>query len=214
LVICPRRRFSRKGERGTTVLVVVMVTTLITAIGIFAVRNISQIDMAVGFSRQSAQATALAELGTTTAMAQINSKGADYPNKMSSELKCFANARYTTRPCYHFSREYLDGETTANNGETVLEPAVPGTETGSFGVSANADGQLRVEMTEKHPTNAPMAGMDLTNTSGTAPTPQDVTLTTFATVGPRTGTADPCADGVSTMAVKKVVRAHIIVPPN
>ena len=35
-MICPRRRFSRKGERGTTVVVVVMVTTLITAISIFA----------------------------------------------------------------------------------------------------------------------------------------------------------------------------------
>ncbi|HEX2876053.1 MAG TPA: hypothetical protein VHP33_32605 [Polyangiaceae bacterium] len=214
MVICRRRRFTRKGERGTTVLVVVMVTTLITAIGIFAVRNISQIDMAVGFSRQSAQATALAELGTTAAMAQINSKGADYPNRMSSDFKCFANARYTTRPCYHFSRAYLESETAANNGETLLEPAVPGTETGSFGVSANADGALKVEMTERHPTNAPIAGTDLTNTSGTAQTPQDVTLTTFALVGPRTGAADPCANGVSTMAVKKVVRAHIIVPPN
>ena len=213
MVICPRRRFSRKGERGTTVVVVVMVTTLITAIGIFAVRNISQIDMAVGFSRQSAQATAVAELRTTTAMAKINSKGAEYPNQMSSKFKCFANARYTARPCYHFSREFLDNETTSNSGETMLEPAVPGTETGSFGVSANADGTLKVEMTEKHPTNAPMAGTDLTNTSGSALTPQDVTLTTFAMVGPRTGTVDVCADGVAAMAVKKIVRAHIVVPP-
>lgn len=213
MVISARRRFSRKAERGTTVVVVVMVTTLITAIGIFAVRNISQIDMAVGFSRQSAQATALAELGTTTAMAQINSKGAEYPNKMSSEFKCFANARYTTRDCYHFSREFLEGQTAANSGETLLEPAVPGTETGSFGVSANADGTLKVEMTEKHPTNSPLPGTDLSNTSGNNLSPQDVTLTTFALVGPRTGATDVCADGVSSMAVKKVVRAHIIVPP-
>ena len=40
-MILPKRRFSRKDERGTTVVVVVMVTTLITAIGIFAVRNVS-----------------------------------------------------------------------------------------------------------------------------------------------------------------------------
>jgi hypothetical protein len=191
-----------------------MVTTLITAIGIFAVRNISQIDMAVGFSRQSAQATALAELGTTTAMAEINAKGSNYPNKMSSVFWCFANAGNKTRDCYHFSRESLEAETAKYSGETVLEPAVAGTETGSFGVSANADGTFRVEMTEKHPTNAPMAGTDLSNTSGTAPTPQDVTLTTFASISPRTGSVDPCADGVSVMAVKKIVRAHIIVPPN
>ena len=57
MVIQPRRRFSRKDERGTTVVVVVMVTTLITAIGVFAVRNVTQIDQAVGYSRQSCRAT-------------------------------------------------------------------------------------------------------------------------------------------------------------
>jgi hypothetical protein len=213
LVICARRRFSRKGERGTTVLVVVMVTTLITAIGIFAVRNISQIDMAVGFSRQSAQTTALAELGTTTAMAQINSKGAYYPNQMSSAFKCMANGRYTTKNCFYFTDGDLNAETMRNNGETLLVPPVPGSETGSFGSFANAAGILKVEMTEKHNTNTPLGG---TNLSGTAnnESPVDVTLTTLAMVSPRTGTADPCSDGVAAMAVKKLVRAHIIVPPH
>lgn len=215
MVICPRRRFSRKGERGTTVVVVVMVTTLITAIGIFAVRNISQIDMAVGFSRQSAQTMALAELGTTAAMTQINSRGAEYPNKMSSEFKCMANSsRYGTRPCYFFTRGDLESETTANSGETLLEPFVAGTETGSFGSFANAEGVLKVELTEKHATNTPLQGTSLSGTNGNNDTPMDVTLTTLAMVSPRTGTADPCSDGVAAMAVKKIVRAHIIVPPN
>jgi hypothetical protein len=193
-----------------------MVTTLITAIGIFAVRNISQIDMAVGFSRQSAQTTALAELGTTTAMAQINSKGAHYPNQMSSTFQCMANGRYTGLPsssCYFFTDGDLNAATTANNGETLLEPAVSGAETGSFGTFANAAGILKVEMTEKHATNTPLAGTNLSGTTNNE-TPMDVTLTTLAMVSPRTGTADPCSDGVASMAVKKIVRAHIIVPPN
>lgn len=194
-----------------------MVTTLITAIGMFAVRNISQVDLAVGFSRQSAQTTALAELGTTTAMALINSKGSHYPNQMNSTNQCMANGPYsgqTTSSCFYFTDGDLNAETTAVNGETLLEPPVPGAESGSFGSLANPVGILKVEMTEKHNTNTPLAGMDMTNTSGTSPTPQDVTLTTLAMVSPRSGTADPCDNGVAAMAVKKIVRAHIIVPPN
>ena len=63
-----KRRLARKSQRGTTVLVVVMVTTLITAIGVFAVRNASQIDQAVGYSRQATQTVALSELGTSAAI--------------------------------------------------------------------------------------------------------------------------------------------------
>ena len=156
-----------------------MVTTLITAIGMFAVRNISQVDLAVGFSRQSAQTTALAELGTTTAMALINSKGSHYPNQMNSTNQCMANGPYsgqTTSSCFYFTDGDLNAETTAVNGETLLEPPVPGAESGSFGSLANPVGILKVEMTEKHNTNTPLAGMDMTNTSGTSPTPQAVVL--------------------------------------
>ena len=118
-----QRRFSHAGERGTTVVVVVMVTTLITAIGIFAVRNVSQVDQAVGYSRQSAQTNALAELGTTTAIAQIGAMGSSYTDKMDSGLKCLANGPYATlsrSSCFHLDQADLDAATTSNNGETLL----------------------------------------------------------------------------------------------
>jgi hypothetical protein len=206
-VIQPKPRFSRKGERGTTVVVVVMVTTLITAIGIFAVRNVSQIDQAVGYSRQSAQTNALAELGTTAAITEIGAKGTYYTDKMTSR-PCMANGPYSglaESSCYRIDQGDLDTATTANNGETLLEPSVAGTETGSFGPLANAAGFVTVEMTEKHQTN-----IDLPGVQGT---PLDVTLTAMAAVAPISGSADPCGNGVATMTVQKVMRAHIIVPP-
>jgi len=206
-VIQPKPRFSRKGERGTTVVVVVMVTTLITAIGIFAVRNVSQIDQAVGYSRQSAQTNALAELGTTAAITEIGAKGTYYTDKMTSR-PCMANGPYSgaaESSCYRIDQGDLDTATTANNGETLLEPSVAGTETGSFGPLANATGFVTVEMTEKHQTN-----IDLPGVQGT---PLDVTLTAMAAVAPISGSADPCGNGVATMTVQKVMRAHIIVPP-
>lgn len=208
MVIQPKRRFSRKDERGTTVVVVVMVTTLITAIGIFAVRNVSQIDQAVGYSRQSAQTNALAELGTTAAITQVGSMGSYYSDQMSMGLTCLANgpfANASSSSCFHLNQDDFDTVTTGHSGETLLEPTVAGTETGSFGPLANTTGLVRVEMTEKHATNTPIPG-----SSGTA---FDVTLTTTASVSPITLGADPCA-GVATMAVKKVMRAHVILPPN
>jgi hypothetical protein len=201
-----RRRISRKAERGTAVVVVVLVTTLITAIGVFAVRNVSQIDQAVGYSRQAGQSNALAELGTTAAMAEVASKGGGYTNNMTNSLWCLANGRYAkdvTSNCYKLDRAALEAVTAANNGETLLEPAIAGNETGSFGPLANTTGLIQVELTEKHKSNTPIPG---------SKDAYDVTLTTMATVTPITGSSDPCADGVATMAVTKVLRAHMIVP--
>jgi hypothetical protein len=190
-------------------VVVVLVTTLITAIGIFAVRNISQIDQAVGYSRQAAQSNALAELGTTAALAEVGSRGSQYANKMTNEAWCLSNSVYAkdlSSTCFKMDRAALEAITATNSGETLLEPAVPGNETGSFGPHANTTGIVQIELTDKHQTNTPLAGV-----SGT---PYDITLTTLATVSPITGTSDPCADGVATMTVTKMLRAHMIVPPN
>jgi hypothetical protein len=216
------RRFSRKNERGTTVLVVVMVTTLITAIGVFAVRNISQIDLAVGYSRQSAQANAFAELGTSAAMAQMVATGNGYavdmeardkndPLQLAPAFKCEANGVYATASlstCYPLDQKSMDSMTSTNNGETLVEPTVAGSEPGSFGPLANTTGIVKVEFTEKRPTNTPIGGFKAGETSAS-----DITLTTIAVVSPISTTSDPCGDSVATVSVKKVMRSHVIVPP-
>jgi hypothetical protein len=199
-------RFSRKKERGTAVVVVVLVTTLITAIGIFAVRNVSQIDMAVGFSRQSGQTLALAELGTTAALTQIGSDSANYASKMSGPELCLSNGPYATNKdittCHKLNRADLEAGTAIFNGETLLEAAATG-ETGSFGPLANTTGVIEVEMTDKHGTGELIPG--------SKDTAMDITLTTMATVSPIVAPgAEPC-DGVASMSVKKVMRAHMLV---
>jgi hypothetical protein len=202
------RRFSHKEERGTTVVVVVLVTTLITAIGIFAVRNISQVDLAVGYSRQAGQSLALAELGTTAAVTQIGSDSDYYSGMMSGPELCQANGPYATdknvSTCHKLNRADLEAGTAVYSGETLLEAAVAGSETGSFGPLANTTGVIEVEMTDKHGTGDIIAGSN--------DTAVDITLTTMASVSPIVAGSDPCGGGVATMAVKKVMRAHMIVP--
>jgi len=212
---------SRKAERGTTVVVVVLVTTLITAIGMFAVRNVSQIDLAVGYSRQSAQTNALAELGTTAAMAEVANSATRYSSEMSRRdptnvlqpaFRCAANASkdpsialgpLTT--CYPLTQARIEQNTTSHGGETLLEPTVGTSETGSFGPLANMAGSVVIELTEKRPTNIPIPGAKQGDSAF------DVTVTTTGIVNPVTATE--CGDSVSTMTVKKVMRAHVIIPP-
>lgn len=212
------RRRPRRSERGTTVVIVVMVATLITAIGTFAVHNIGQVDLAVGYSRQSAQTYALAELGTTAAMAQIASTGTAYSNLMSEtktpvdpdnpnapRFKCLANGRYYAKggsSCFRIQQERLEA-----SGETLIEPTVAGSESGSFGALSNTIGLVDVELTEKRPTNRDIAG------SRQGSSAFDITLTTTAVVSPPPTAADPCS-GIASMTVKKVMRAHVIVPPD
>ena len=198
------RRSSRSAERGTTVVVVVLVTTLITAIGIFAARNISQVDQAVGYSRQAGQSNALAELGTSAALTQVGSNPDQYTDMTKATLSCFANGPYTTSFCNKLDRAALEAGTALYSGETLLEPAVPGiSETGSFGPFANTTGVIQVEMTDAHETGQIIAGSNLTTV--------DLTLTTMASVSPIVAGSEPC-NGAAGMAVKKVMRAHIIVP--
>lgn len=212
------RHFDRKSERGTTVVVVVLVTTLITAIGMFAVRNVSQIDLAVGYSRQSAQTNALAELGTTAAMAEVANAGTRYSSEMSRRdstnvlqpaFRCAANGTNPTiaqgplTTCYPLTQQRIEQNTTSNGGETLLEPTVAGSETGSFGSLSDTTGSVVIELTEKRPTNVPVPGAKQGDSAF------DVTVTTTGIVNP----SGASCGATSTMTVKKVMRAHVILPP-
>lgn len=181
-----------------------MITTLITAIGVFAVRNISMVDQAVGYGRQSGQTIALAELGTTAALAQIGPKKEYYVNHAQTGFTCDANVGLTDRSCYPLSQQEIEQTTTGSQGETLLEPSVSGSETGSFGPLANLTGLVDVELTDVHKASKYVEGQPLDQT------PYDVTLTTTARVIPTPATAAPCGAGISNSTVKKRMRAHAI----
>lgn len=209
-----KRQLARKSQRGTTVLVVVMVTTLVTAIGVFAVRNATQIDRAVGYSRQATQTVALAELGTTAAISEFGAnKAAAYVAQMVNKPeKCIANANLPDgTPCTRLFRSDIE----ASTEDTLLEPTVEGSETGSLGPTGSMIGDLYVEITERNPTGRPIAGTDLGGT-GIELKYAKVTLTTTAQIRPTApagGNDDTCNEGVAAVAAKKVMRARVVVGP-
>jgi Tfp pilus assembly protein PilX len=66
----------RSQERGATLFVVVLVLTLLTAVGLFSARSASLTDQASGYSRQASQISSMAELAVTAANAQLSSGAA------------------------------------------------------------------------------------------------------------------------------------------
>lgn len=57
----------RTRERGAAVFMVVMVLTLVSAIGVFSMRSASLVDLASGYNRQNVQATFVAEYAARAA---------------------------------------------------------------------------------------------------------------------------------------------------
>lgn len=207
-----KRRLARKSERGATVLVVVLVLTLLTGIGVFAVKNASKIDQAVGYSRQSSQTTALAELGTTATLSEFGANKASlYVTQMINRPEsCFANAKLPNNatPCARLFRSDLEASTL----DTLLEPTGAG-EVGSLGGGGAMMGDVYVEVTERYPTGRPVAGTDLSGTGGVELKYAKVTLTTTAQIRPSAANNDVCEAGVAAMAAKKVMRARVVVGP-
>lgn len=201
-----RRGFSRKSERGATVLVTVLVTMLLTSLGIFAIRNVSKVDQAVGFSRQGGQTLAVAELGTTVALAQVAVLGAEYySNQMDSGAKCSANGSFDSSrtTCYRMRADELEGTT----GKKLFQAAVAGTDTGSFGPTANTMGFVSIELTEKYKANFPVPGQKAGDASYVS-----VTMTSTGNVRPVVSGTDECV-GTAIVTSKKAMRAHTIIGP-
>jgi hypothetical protein len=212
-----KRRLARKSERGTAVVIVTMVMTLVTAIGLLAVRNASVIDQAVGYSRQASQTAALAEFGTTATIAEFGAnKAAALVGQMDTAPEtCVANRDAPNVTCYRLFKEDLEASTLAASSQPLLVSSVAGTETGSFGPTSSSFGDVFVEITEKGPTGRPVAGTDIGGT-GVQLKYARVTLTTTGQVRPLAPTGvddDTCNDGIAAVASKKVMRARVVVGP-
>lgn len=196
--------------------IVVMVITLLTAIGIFAARSASLVDMAAGYERQASQTQYLTEYGTLAALAQLGSGAAQaYVDQMDVGIdQCRANLGLdpSSRPgCYKIFKSEIEMVTNQISGEALLEPAIEGEESGSFGFNAAVVGDFVVELTDKGPTGAPVAGTDIGGT-GTRFGYVKVALTTTAQIRPQDGSA-ACSVGSAALAGQQLMRAHAIVGP-
>ncbi len=197
------RLHPRASERGAALFVVVLVITLLTAVGLFAAHTATLVDQASGYSRQAAQTSYLAEYGVLATTAELGSGAADaYRQQMlKGSETCRMNQGVAVddgnAPCLVLGMSDIAAPT----GSSLIDTAaLPPSVTGDF----------IVEVTDVGPAGAPIAGMDVGGT-GNAFGYMKVTATTIAQLRPSSASA--CVANVTPVAAQQMMRAHVIVGP-
>jgi hypothetical protein len=210
----------RASERGTAIFIVVMVMTMLTAIGIFAIRAASLGAATSGYDRQNTQNHYVGEYGMLTMVSELSTtRRSAYVNEMTAAHdKCWATQNLADPsanvfvPCYRlYTREI---QRVLPSGHALFDPATGDGGTlvspGSLGPSA-LDGDFVVEMTDPGPAGAPVAGSDV---GGTGPRFRylQLTLTSIGQVRPA---ADPtvCDTSATTIAGDETGRAFVVIGP-
>lgn len=206
----------RQGERGAAVFIVVMVLTLLTAVGLFAVRSASLADLAAGYDREGAQAALVAEYAITASAAYL----ANDPSTVllgykasidRSPQPCQSNALPGTFPapaprpgCYRLGLGELQTSFTNTTGESIFAPANltggPSGATSSLNVNETTNATFVVEVTDAAKTGVPAEGDDAKVSTIV------MTLTAISQVRPAAACA---ATGTAPAAGQQVMRAMI-----
>lgn len=195
----------RTNERGAALFVVVLVLTLLTAVGLFAAHSATLVDQAAGYSRLASQTTYLAEYGTLLATSELGSGAASaYRERMlTAGNTCRANLGVEESgvgkpPCLVFN---LNDFTRLNSLAALDTSALP-----------NLTPHFSVEITDPGTTGAPIAGTDLSG-NGTTFTYMKVTVTSISQMRPAGGSSAACDDKVAPVTAQQMMRAHLIVGP-
>lgn len=221
----PRRQ--RRSERGASVFIVLLVITLLTAIGIFSARSASMVDQAAGFDRQLVQTQFLTEFAGRAVSAELGDGAAkSYLDKvqLGSDV-CETNknvlplAAGTPIPCYKLYISEIADRVNAKSGTTLIENQTVATsgslgpKLGVAGMASAAEGVFVVEMTEPFET-VPNPGSEAGGQQNNAFRDVQVTLTAFGQIRPLDagglGTDPWCAvSASSTAASVAALRAHV-----
>lgn len=235
-------RRSRKNQRGAAVFIVVMVVTLLTAIGVFAARSSSLVDVAVGYDRQAVQAQLLSDYGGRLAVAELTdpTKATTYNRALQEERNsptkeaCPSNAAVDTNDlnmapaCYKLSGTYLNQLVQQSNSDISLLEQQGESTPGSLGPPLGLDpesrsvntsaGSLLVEVLESYQTLEPPPGVNVGDTSR-SPRAIQFTLTSWAQVrnvaaNAQDATQPWCAPGTQSSSSASVqrVRAYVTAP--
>lgn len=199
---CRRRR----QESGAAVFLVVMVLTIVGAIGVFSMRSASLVDLATGYSRQSVQATAVAEYAARTAATYLESN----PELVSGTTRVPGCAQALQdidpdAPCTVFKNGMLATALLANN------TAPPdGTIIGSLSLPSSPT-QIATEFVTEM--SEPSMASITASPGFTSGLFKQVTFTSIARVYPTAGLlTGACSSAAQGTVSQQTVRAHVIVP--
>lgn len=211
----PILRPRRQKQRGAAVFIVVMVITLLTAVGIFAARSASLVDVASGYNRQSLQTQYVSDYGVLLTTHELSTESASAYAQVarSGTDDCIATENVDSSVvgspfCYAFQSQQL----AERFGD--LFPAdedIPGSlidpVTEAAGELDNLEARFMVEMTEGFQTGS-VEGADLSSQNLV---PLQVTLTARGFVSPPRADDTICTDAAAAGGVQEV-RSHVVLP--
>jgi hypothetical protein len=213
----------RKRERGAALFVVVMVITLLTAVGIFAARSTSLVDAATGYGSQAAQTLALADHGAKLVASEMGQGRAPRVFQLmdlrNQYCPSYGTSLATPQPCYVFDYSQLELRVVQNSGFNVIDfqtanPGSLGTPMADPNVPSGIDGVLLVELYD------PFEISNIKGESASKPSGREVTINSIAQVRPFSATSQPSqnnslwcsSDPASTSASLLRVTTQIVVP--
>ncbi len=200
----------RTDERGAALFVVVLVVTLLTAIGVFAMHATSLAQLSSGYSRRAASTFYLAELATNLRIATIADDTSTYLQAVTTSANCLASKQLnpllplnTSDFCVVMTKDDTVRLATMDNSSLSSDPE------GFFGALNRPDSptdqavtaSVRVEATDHRPAPKAMPGMPLQLT-------QD-TLTVSASLSPFALAGQECTATVTRASEKQWLRGYI-----
>lgn len=214
---------TKRHERGNALFIVVMVVTLLTAVGLFAMRSASLSNQAAGYNRQGVQTLYLSEFATRSAAAELVGKEQHYFNRIirgatSGGDDCRANRNLSSLlvaperpPCAKLLSQDMWTRANAvfpgNVGTTANRTLL-----GELG-SSDIEGAFVVEMTDLAQVGTPVIGED----AGPGRFKHmQVVLTATAQVRPKPpagSSVTTCQDALTVTSSLQTLRARVTFGP-
>jgi hypothetical protein len=181
-------------QRGAAVFIVVMVLTLLTAVGVFAVRSASLADVAAGYDREASQASLIAQYATVAGAAYLASPAGNtiVTNIHTPSPYCQSNMG-VTKACFKLYSAPIEASTLSQGNEDLFE-----TSSSSLNANGKTVADFDIELTDPF---QPGLGV------GNPTSPVQITVTAIAQVQQAGACASP---GNQTWnAGQQMVRSYI-----
>ncbi len=205
-------RSPRSSERGAAVFIVVMVITVLAAIGVFAVRSASLAQLASGYVRQSAQNQHISEYGLLAVVTEMNTLRRDlYRTQMVTRPSfCYATQHAANPACYKFNGQDIQVNVTNPLFESAVVADGETIEAGSLGPLPMMP-LFAVEMFDLGPAARATPGSDVGGTSGTRMRYEQVTAVSTGRVQLDVVGSPICSD--EAVAGTATTKAFLIIGP-
>lgn len=211
-MVSAKRRLNRGSERGAALFVVVLVITLLTGVGVYAVHTSTLVDRAAGQSNQAAQSAYATELSTLVAVAHLGTVGGGVRAQFAAQgtTECAGNqgidvTQYGKPACLKLN----DADLTSQTGKPVLDDD----SLSALGTELPLKFRYEIEGTDMSSPSNPMPGMDLSGNAKLGYRKFALTSSTYVFPDDDDPATNVCAGGIATITGQHQIRAHVIVGP-